>query len=144
MSLALVRQAEAAQAAVRSRVDAETWHAYWIVAIEDRPIREAAESLGKSYTAVYAGYKRVDRMLRAEGQRRLAALLDTNAKPESARPASSGSQGNVLYEHRIGRGAGRCSQSTLRTTFEAPRNAFDLHFTNAFSVPNHPDEGGFP
>ena len=31
---------------------AETWRAYWIVAIEDRPIREAAESLGKSYTAI--------------------------------------------------------------------------------------------
>ena len=81
VSLALVRQAEAAQAAVRSRVDAETWRAYWIVAIEDRPIREAAESLGKSYTAVYTGYKRVDRMLRAEGQRRLAALLDAASKP---------------------------------------------------------------
>ena len=75
VSLALVLQAEEAQAAVRSRVDAETWRAYWIVAIEDRPIREAAESLGKSYTAIYTGYKRVDRMLRAEGQRRLAALL---------------------------------------------------------------------
>ena len=78
--MALVLQAEEAQAAVRSRVDAETWRTYWIVAIEDRPIREAAESLGKSYTAIYTGYKRVDRMLRAEGQRRLAALLDAAAK----------------------------------------------------------------
>lgn len=81
MPMALVLQAEEAQAAVRSRVDAETWSAYWIVAIEDRPIREAAESLGKSYTAVYNGYKRVDRMLRAEGQRRLAALPDMVAEP---------------------------------------------------------------
>jgi RNA polymerase sigma factor (sigma-70 family) len=77
--LALVVEAERAQAAVRARVDAETWHAYWIVAIDDRPIREAADCLGKSYTAIYAGYKRVDRMLRAEGQRRLAALLATKS-----------------------------------------------------------------
>lgn len=71
----LVRLADEAQGAVRARVDAETWRAFWIVAIEDRPIREAAEALGKSYTAVYTGYKRVDRMLRAEGERRLASLL---------------------------------------------------------------------
>ena len=77
VSPALVLQAEEAQSAVRSRVDAETWRAYWIVAIEDRPIREAAESLGKSYTAIYNGYKRVDRMLRAEGHRRLATLLES-------------------------------------------------------------------
>ena len=79
-SLALVLLAEDAQAAVRDRVDAETWRAYWIVAIEDRPIREAAEILDKSYTAIYTGYKRVDRMLRAEGERRLAALLGPPSK----------------------------------------------------------------
>ncbi len=77
--LALVLEAEQAQAAVRARVDAETWSAYWTVAIEDRPIREAADCLGKSYTAIYTGYKRVDRMLRAEGQRRLAALAATSS-----------------------------------------------------------------
>lgn len=76
----LVLLADDAQAAVRARVDAGTWRAYWIVAIEDRSIREAAEVLGKSYTAVYTGYKRVDRMLRAEGERRLAALLDQPPK----------------------------------------------------------------
>ncbi len=76
----LVRLAEEAQTAVRARVDAETWRAYWMVAIEDRPIRESAEALGKSYTAVYTGYKRVDRMLRDEGQRRLVALLGTAPK----------------------------------------------------------------
>jgi RNA polymerase sigma-70 factor (ECF subfamily) len=76
----LIVLAEEAQAAVRARVDAETWRAYWIVAIEDRPIREAAECLGKSYTAVYTGYKRVDRMLRAEGGRRLTALLGSDSK----------------------------------------------------------------
>ena len=39
-----------------------------------------AESLGKSYTAVYSGYKRVDRMLRAEGERRLAELSSSSAR----------------------------------------------------------------
>jgi RNA polymerase sigma factor (sigma-70 family) len=81
VSLILFRQAEEAQEAVRSRVDPETWRAYWLVAIEDQPLREAAESLGKSYTAVYTGYKRVDRMLRQEGQRRRGALA--RAVPES-------------------------------------------------------------
>jgi RNA polymerase sigma factor (sigma-70 family) len=85
---ALVLEVERAQAAVRARVDAETWHAYWIVAIEDRPIREAAACLGKSYTAIYTGYKRVDRMLRAEGQRRLAALLTMNFRPSEAAPTT--------------------------------------------------------
>jgi RNA polymerase sigma factor (sigma-70 family) len=73
----LFRQAEEVQEAVRARVDRDTWHAYWFVAIEDQPVREAAVALGKSYTAVYTGYKRVDRMLRQEGQRRLAALVRT-------------------------------------------------------------------
>lgn len=81
----LARLAEEAQAAVRARVDAETWRAYWIVAIEDRPIREAAEALDKSYTAIYTGYKRVDRLLRSEGERRLAALLDAASGPDSPR-----------------------------------------------------------
>jgi RNA polymerase sigma factor (sigma-70 family) len=85
-SLALVHQAEEAQASVRSRVDPDTWRAYWLIAIEDRPIREAAESLGKSYTAIYNGYKRVDRMLRAEGERRLAALLAPGSASKPSNP----------------------------------------------------------
>jgi RNA polymerase sigma factor (sigma-70 family) len=74
-----LRQAVEAQESVRLRVDPETWLAYWSVAIEDRPFRETAESLGKSYTAVYNGYRRVDRMLRAEGERRMAALSSLSA-----------------------------------------------------------------
>jgi hypothetical protein len=77
--LVLVHQAEEAQATVRSRVDPETWRAYWIIAIEDRPVREAADSVGKTYTAAYNGYKRVDRLLRREGQRRLTELARVGA-----------------------------------------------------------------
>jgi RNA polymerase sigma-70 factor (ECF subfamily) len=80
--LALRRLAERAQEAVRSRVDEQTWRAYWIIAIEDRPVREAADTVGKTYTAAYTGYKRVDRMLRAEGGRLLAGLVNT--LPESS------------------------------------------------------------
>ncbi len=74
------QQAAEAQEAVRSRVDPQTWSAYWFVAIEGQSVREAAEILGKSYTAVYTGYKRVDRMLRVEGERRLAELLRPSAE----------------------------------------------------------------
>ena len=87
----LFRQAEEAQEAVRARVDQDTWHAYWFVAIEDQPVRDAAVALGKSYTAVYAGYKRVDRMLRQEGRRRLAVLLETTYGETCGRP-----EGGVL------------------------------------------------
>jgi RNA polymerase sigma factor (sigma-70 family) len=72
VSLTLLSAASAAQEEVRSRVDAETWRGYWLIAIEDWTVREAANSLGKRYTAVYNGYRRVERMLRLEGQRRLA------------------------------------------------------------------------
>lgn len=73
-STALALLAVEIQAAVCRRVEADTWRSYWMIAIEDRPIREAADELGKTYTAIYTGYRRVDRMLRSEGQRRLASM----------------------------------------------------------------------
>ena len=75
-SLILLDAAAAAQEAVRSRVEAETWRTYWLIAIEDKTVREAADSLGKRYTAVYNGYRRVERMLRVEGQARLGAATN--------------------------------------------------------------------
>jgi RNA polymerase sigma-70 factor, ECF subfamily len=82
---ALRQEAKAAQEAVRSRVDADTWRAYWIIAIEDRPVQEAADSLGKKYSAVYHGYRRVDRMLRQEGERRLAKGVNPSADSAETR-----------------------------------------------------------
>jgi RNA polymerase sigma factor (sigma-70 family) len=73
MLMKLCDHAAEVQQTIQTRVDPQTWQAFWLVAIEDHSIREAAESLGKTYTAVYTGYKRVDRMLREEGARRLAA-----------------------------------------------------------------------
>jgi hypothetical protein len=78
----LFRQAEEAQAAVRARLDPETWHGYWFVAIEDQPVRQATVALGKSYTAVYTSSKRVDWILRQEGRRRLSALVRTALEAE--------------------------------------------------------------
>lgn len=68
---AMLAEAEAIQEAVRARVDEKTWRAFWMMRIEGRPPREVAESLGKSYAAVYYGALRVEERLRKEGQRRL-------------------------------------------------------------------------
>lgn len=57
------------QRAVRDRVDAGTWRAFWLVEIEGRSVREAAEALGKSYAAAFAAHSRVRRHLRAEALR---------------------------------------------------------------------------
>jgi RNA polymerase sigma-70 factor (ECF subfamily) len=61
--------AQVVQTAVRARVDPASWQAFQMIAIEDRPVREVASELGKKYTAVYNAYKRVDKMLRQEGER---------------------------------------------------------------------------
>ena len=56
---------------VRSQVHADTWRAFWLVAVEDRTVREAAESLGKTYAATFAAQKRVRQLLREEGRKLL-------------------------------------------------------------------------
>ena len=45
-----------------------------MIAIEQRPVREVAGALGMTYVAVYYGHLRVERMLREEGVRSMAAL----------------------------------------------------------------------
>ena len=67
--------AEQAQQAVQTRVDPATWRAFELIAIEDWPVGEVARELGKKYTAVYNGYKRVDKLLRQEGERCIASQL---------------------------------------------------------------------
>jgi RNA polymerase sigma-70 factor (ECF subfamily) len=71
----LLKHAHEAQEAVRARVDPDTWLAFRMIAIDDQPVHEVAQSLGKKYAAVYNGYKRVDLMLRQEGRKRLAAIM---------------------------------------------------------------------
>ncbi len=65
---------------VREQVSAETWRAFWLVAVEDRGVREAADALGKSYAATFAAQKRVRRMLRDEGVKLLGAAGAADAE----------------------------------------------------------------
>ncbi len=92
----LLEQAHEAQAVVRARVDPDTWLAYRMIAIDDLPVREVAQALGKKYAAVYNGYKRVDQMLRHEGRKRLAAIV-------SAAPRAS--ETDRLRSGAVGRGS---------------------------------------
>jgi RNA polymerase sigma-70 factor (ECF subfamily) len=66
-------------ARVRTQVQPDTWRAFWLVAVEDRSIREAAETLGRTYASTFAAQSRVRHLLREEGRRVLE------------QPASSGS-----------------------------------------------------
>lgn len=70
----MLREASRAQAAVRGRVEPRTWEAYWRIGIDGWTVSEAAAAQGMSYAAAFAAYKRIDRKLREEGTRRLAAL----------------------------------------------------------------------
>lgn len=81
---ALLALAEAAQEAVRAKVQTDTWRAFWLVAIEGRPVREAADELGMKYAAVYVAHRRVAQRLREEG-RRLRAGLDGPGQSSGSR-----------------------------------------------------------
>lgn len=70
----MLREAGEAQAAVRGRVEPRTWEAYWRIGIDGWTVSETAAAQGMSYAAAFAAYKRIDRKLREEGARRLAAL----------------------------------------------------------------------
>ena len=71
---ALLELGAAAQNAVRKRVTAETWQAFWMIAVEDQSVRDTAAILGKTYAAAFYAHRRVEKMLYAEGQRRVNAL----------------------------------------------------------------------
>ena len=68
----LLRQAEQVQHAVERGIETRTWQAFWRIAVDGCSIRETADDIGMSYAAVFAAHKRVGRLLRAEGRRRLA------------------------------------------------------------------------
>jgi RNA polymerase sigma factor (sigma-70 family) len=89
VSSILLEQAHEAQEVVRARVDPDTWLAYRMIAIDDQPVREVAQSLGKKYAAVYNGYKRVDQMLRHEGRKRISAIMSPASRAsETDRPCA--------------------------------------------------------
>ena len=51
---------------IRDEFEPATWHAFWAVQVEDRPVAAVAESLGLSPNAVYKARARVLRRLRDE------------------------------------------------------------------------------
>ncbi len=77
-----------AQAAVRARVAADSWHAFWLIAIEDWTIRDVSQHLGKKYGAVFMVHQRVGRMLRAEGERLMREASELAASPANGDGAS--------------------------------------------------------
>ncbi len=71
----LLRQGREAQESVQRRVDPANWDAYWLTTIDELPIAEVARAQGRSHVAVYYGVQRVKKMLRQEGERRLASFM---------------------------------------------------------------------
>jgi RNA polymerase sigma factor (sigma-70 family) len=63
---AMLKRAEAVQAAVRARVAPESWEVFRLVAIEGEPVADAARSLGREYTTAYRAFTRVSRMIDEE------------------------------------------------------------------------------
>jgi len=49
---------------VRDEFQPSTWDAFWLTAVEDRPIGEVAQQLGKNRGAIYAARSRVIRRIR--------------------------------------------------------------------------------
>jgi RNA polymerase sigma-70 factor (ECF subfamily) len=77
-----LERADRVTAAVRQRVEPQTWEAFWLTAVEELPAPEAAARLGLSVASVYMAKARVGKLLRA----RAAELLLANpAPPEGAR-----------------------------------------------------------
>jgi RNA polymerase sigma factor (sigma-70 family) len=83
----LLSQAEQVQHTVQVRVEPQTWQAFWRIAVGGCSFRETAKDMGMSYAAVFAAHKRVGRMLRAEGKRRLTQGYSRS--PEAVAPGLS-------------------------------------------------------
>lgn len=69
--LLLLELANEVQAAVRGRVQAQSWQVFWHIAIDGWSTRETADALGISYLAAHAAHRRVGDRLAEEGRRRL-------------------------------------------------------------------------
>jgi RNA polymerase sigma factor (sigma-70 family) len=64
----LWRRAEAVQAAVRARVQPQTWEAFWLLAVSDWDLEETVRALGISHASAYKAKQRVMRHLKEEGR----------------------------------------------------------------------------
>jgi RNA polymerase sigma-70 factor (ECF subfamily) len=72
--LLLLDLAERVQAAVREKVNAQSWEVFWHVSIDGWTMRQSADAHGMTYVAAHAAHKRVVDRLAKEGERRLAEL----------------------------------------------------------------------
>jgi len=75
----LLQLAEEVQETVRRRVEERTWQVFWRIAVLGESVREASDDVGMSYCAAFTANKRVGRMLREEGRRRLVDRRDESA-----------------------------------------------------------------
>jgi RNA polymerase sigma-70 factor (ECF subfamily) len=75
----LFREAEEIQAAVKERVEPQTWEAFWLVGVVLWTVDETAQALRMSHAAVYKAKARVTKMLQAEAHRRALAGMDTGS-----------------------------------------------------------------
>lgn len=64
-----LRRAEEVQAAVRARVQPQTWEAFWLLAVSDWGLEETVQALGISHASAYKAKERVIRRLQEEGRR---------------------------------------------------------------------------
>ncbi len=84
--LLLLDLAEQVQATVRDKVQAQSWQAFWHISIDGWTTRQTADTLHMSYVATHAAHKRVVDRLAAEGERRLAELMNSGTDRRLARP----------------------------------------------------------
>jgi RNA polymerase sigma factor (sigma-70 family) len=83
--LLLLDLAEQVQAAVREKVHARSWEAFWHVAIDGWTTRQTADALDMTYLAAHAAHRRVVDRLAEEGDRRLAELMSSNTDMRPSR-----------------------------------------------------------
>jgi RNA polymerase sigma factor (sigma-70 family) len=84
--LRLLDLAEEVQAAVRERIHAQSWQAFWQISIEGRTTRQTADALNMTFAAAHAAHKRVLDRLAEEGDRRLAEMLRATTQRRASRP----------------------------------------------------------
>ena len=77
--LRLLELGEQVQSAVRERIHARSWQAFWHIAIDGWTTRKTADALNMSYLAAHVAYKRVVARLAKEGDRRLAERLTSTS-----------------------------------------------------------------
>jgi len=78
--LAMLRQAEAVQDAVRARVTPDNWEVFRLIGIEGWPVADAARFLGREYTTIYRSFKRVNQMVDDERRRHASVADETSVR----------------------------------------------------------------